>query len=348
MDPTPLNTAQQVPPPQPLYPQPGYPPQQGYPPQGPPPGYQPQPGYSSQPGYAPPQQGYPPQPGYAPQPGYPTQPGYQAVPQGVPAYHPGVQYVYVADPMSELAMSTGVVIKQEPQFLEAITGCESPNRYFVFAQSPQGGMKLLFKCREFSTCCMRNCCPASSREFSMKIKHVAAQINLNEDFSMPFVDVSRPFKCTCCCLERPEMIVTSGDKQPFGRIRQPFTCCDPEFEIYDNTGTSRYFVHADCCQCGLLCANNFCGKLSEVDFQIFSSASRANPVGLICKKIANAAELITSADSYQINFPADASPQDKLLLIVTGLMIDYQFFEESASDNSNNNTYNSTRTYNNY
>ena len=134
------------------------------------------------------------------------------------------------------------------------------------------------------------------------------------------------------------MIVTLGDNQPFGRIKQPFTCCDPEFEIYDNTGSSRYIIHADCCQCGLLCANNFCGKLSEVRFEIYNTGARDKPVGLIYKKSANMSELVTSADSYQINFPPQATPQDKLLLIVAGLMIDYQYFEESASSNDNTTT----------
>ena len=44
-------------------------------------------------------------------------------------------------------------------------------------------------------------------------------------------------------------------------------------------------------------------------------------------------EVITDADSYQVSFPKNASPNDKLLLIALGLMIDYQYFETDASDN---------------
>lgn len=323
----------QVPPQQqPLYPQPGVPPQQPY--QAP---YPPQP---TQP-YTQPSV---PQPGYAP-------PGYQPVPQqatvapvavapvavapvaAVPAY--GVQYVFVTDPMAELALSTGVLIKQEEQFFEQFAGCEMPNRYYVFSQSPQGGMKLLFICKEFSDCCARNCCPANTRELSMKIKHVGVQAQINDDYTTSFVTALKPFKFTCACFERPVMRVsfTQGG-QPVGKVKQPFTCCDPEFEIFDNAGSMRYFVHADCCQCGLLCANNFCGKMSEAYFQVYSSAARGVPVGRIFKKVARGVgEILTSADSYQIDFPQGATPQDKLLLIVTGLMIDYQFFEQSANDN---------------
>jgi hypothetical protein len=70
--------------------------------------------------------------------GYNTNPyqaqGYvnQPMPQVGAAPRPlfgGIQYVYVPDPMTELALSTGVLIRQEAQFLEQISGCESPNRY---------------------------------------------------------------------------------------------------------------------------------------------------------------------------------------------------------------------------
>ena len=169
----------------------------------------------------------------------------QPINPGIPP-HPGqfiggIQYVYCADPMTELNYSTGVLIRQQPQFFEMYTGCESPNRYYVFSQSRQGGMKLLFKCKEISGCCMRNCCPANSREFNMVIKHIANSANLDDNFQKTFVNVVKPFKCTCCCLERPEMIVTfSESNQPLGKNKQPFTCYNPKITIYDNDRDLKY------------------------------------------------------------------------------------------------------------
>jgi hypothetical protein len=175
-----------------------------------------------------------------------------------PPSYGGNKYIYVPDPMAELAMSTGVLIRQEAQFLEQITGCESPNRYFVFSQSPQGGMKLLFKCKEQSGCCMRNCCPANSREFNMLIKHVKNASNLDDNYSAPYLHISKPFKCTCCCLDRPEMLAYfCSTHLSLGKIKQPMNCCDPEFYIYDGNVTKRYTIYADCCQCGLFCKNNY-------------------------------------------------------------------------------------------
>ena len=313
-------------------------------------------GYSpvSNPGYQPPYQqgGYPQAPGgYVQAPGgYPQAPGgygsnpYQAQgyanqpmpPTAMPPVHfAGITYTYVLDPMQELALSPSVLIRQQPQFFEQISGCESPNRYFVFSQSPQTGFKMLFKCKEQSECCQRNCCSASMREFVMDIKHIANAGALNENFQNSFVHVNKPFKCTCCCLERPEMIANySANGELVGKVKQPFSCCDPIFTIYDNAGTMRYFIYADCCQCGLCCSGP-CAKMSEVAFNIYRDANMGQPIGSIVKKIANFSELITSADSYQVNFPADARPNEKLLLIITGLMIDYQFFEERAGNDDN-------------
>lgn len=313
-------------------------------------------GYSpvSNPGYQPPYQqgGYPQAPGgYVQAPGgYPQAPGgygsnpYQAQgyanqpmpPTAMPPVHfAGITYTYVLDPMQELALSPSVLIRQQPQFFEQISGCESPNRYFVFSQSPQTGFKMLFKCKEQSECCQRNCCSASMREFVMDIKHIANAGALNENFQNSFVHVNKPFKCTCCCLERPEMIANySANGELVGKVKQPFSCCDPIFTIYDNAGTMRYYIYADCCQCGLCCSGP-CAKMSEVTFNIYRDANMGQPIGSIVKKIANFSELITSADSYQVNFPADARPNEKLLLIITGLMIDYQFFEERAGNDDN-------------
>ena len=327
-------------------------------------------GYSAVPnpgGYVPPPQpvdysqpgvgGYPQAPGGYPQAagGYPQSPGgyganpYQAqgyanqpMPQmaATPVIFPGITYTFVLDPMQELAMSTGVLIRQQPQFFEQISGCESPNVYFVFSQSPQAGTKLLFKCKEYSECCERQCCSASVREFTMDIKHIANEMGLRESFQNSFIRVHKPFKCTCFCLERPEMTANySQGGTLLGRVRQPFTCCDPKFEIYDNSGSLKYYIYADCCQCGICCANNFCGKMSEARFSIYNDANLTQMVGSIVKKTATVSELLTSADSYQITFPVNALPNEKLLIIIAGLMIDYQYFEEKAGENNNNNTY---------
>jgi hypothetical protein len=242
----------------------------------------------------------------------------------------GIKLMYVLDPMQELELSKSVFIRQEPtSYFET---CEAKNRFYVFTESVEGGPKLLFKCKERSGCCVRTWCPASSRSFNMLVKHIASLANLDEDFSKPFVEILRPYKCTCCCLARPEMLVKfgGGDNRLLGKIKEPFSCFDPVFDIYNENGVVKYRIHADCCQCALLCRFNACGKIHEGIFNIMESS---NIVGSIIKKKATIFEIHNTADSYLINFPPNATPTEKMLLIAAGLMIDYQYFEEPPRNN---------------
>jgi hypothetical protein len=225
-----------------------------------------------------------------------------------------------------------LIIRQQPELFEAITGCETANRYHVYGQTGQE-LKYLFKCMEKSGFCMRSCCPSNIREFNMEIIHI---LNLGpQPVSKLFANAMKPLMCPCFCCCRPEMTLLLGEqKEIVGKIVNPYTCCDPEFEIFDKSGNVKFKVHADCCQCGLRCANNICGKFSSANFDIYDGAM-TNKVGQISRMPAQSyAEMVTDADSYQINFPAQASAEDKLLLIALGLMIDYQYFESGSNDSN--------------
>ena len=76
-----------------------------------------------------------------------------------------------------------------------------------------------------------------------------------------------------------------------------------------------------------------CGKLSEVVFNILNPDNK-EIIGNITKKAANSSEVFSNADSYQVTFPQNTTPNDKFLLTGLGLMIDYQFFESGSSTRS--------------
>ena len=81
-------------------------------------------------------------------------------------------------------------------------------------------------------------------------------------------------------------------------------------------------IFGDCCQLGLHCG---CigKKLSTIKFDI---NHKGHTVGNIKKMTSTLGEFFTKADSFQIIFPTSATPEDKILLILAGLMIDYQNF----------------------
>ena len=232
-------------------------------------------------------------------------------------------FVYFQDPMTELAESSGAVIRQQVEMIEALTGCETQNRYHVFLQT-QMGLKYAFKCNEKSDACSRCCCPGESRPFTMIIRHIISYDQLNSDLAKIIIQIDKPCTMACCCLCRPHMDVRFVDTNQFlGRVRQPCTCCDLETEIYDGSGNLRYQIIGDCCQFGLCCGST-AQKLASIKFNIIQNGMI---VGSMRKLGANFGEFFTKADSYQILFPANATPQEKMLLIIAGLMIDYQYFE---------------------
>jgi hypothetical protein len=123
--------------------------------------------------------------------------------------------------------------------------------------------------------------------------------------------------------------------QKIGRVVEPFKCCDPTFQIFNCAEQQKYNIIANCCQCGL-----FCKKCAETKFDIFSNFSNnegSTPAGSITKKFSGLIqELFTDADNFEIFFPEDATPEDKLMIIGTTLMIDYRHFEDNGDQSKRN------------
>jgi hypothetical protein len=282
---------------------------------------------------------YPPQP----VPIIATDPNLTGMPMGpmVPPPYAGPMinspqnFAFIQDPFSEIGQCYGAIIRQQPNLLEAVTGCTAQNRYHVFLQSAYG-IKYAFKCNEHSDTCARCCCSSSSRPLKMTIRHVLSYQELDTDLSKIFINIDKPCQCGCLCLCRHYMdVILTDNNQRLGYITEQCTCCDIENKVFDAKGNLRYDVHGDCCQFGLCCGGGGAKKLANIYFEI---RQNGNVVGSIKKLSANIGEFFTNADSYQITFPPNATPADKILLIITGLMLDYQNF-----DNNENNTYHDYR-----
>lgn len=64
---------------------------------------------------------------------------------------------FVTDYKLALGPAKSALLKQKIQLLEIITGCEAKNRYNVFLKYPNDTYSYIFKCKEESDCCSRNC-----------------------------------------------------------------------------------------------------------------------------------------------------------------------------------------------
>lgn len=215
--------------------------------------------------------------------------------------------------------------------MEMLSGCEQNNTYLVFPLSKDGEKKgkKLFKCKEKSSFCAKQCMSSDCRPFQLKI-------NLEDDSeeldNEPFLLLDRPCKCTYMCLNRPEMTVTwveDGKSEYVGKIRDPWTCFNIVNEIYDKDNNLRYLVDGSCCQIGMHCK----GPLEcceTIDFDIKTPSGEV--VSTLQKRSPGCAKaMFSDADNFAVNFPANATKEDKALLMCTTLFLDFRYFEEKPN-----------------
>ncbi len=236
-----------------------------------------------------------------------------------------------------LAERGGVYIKQRFDWEEAISGCETENVYYVYPLSKDGDKKgnVLFKCKEKSSCCARMCLSGECRPFQVSINTMDK--NFEELDNEPFLRIDRTCKCTCYCFNRPEInvyYVEKGTEEKIGKITDPFNCCDLVLEVFDRAGQLRYKVDGSCCQLGIWCKFP-CEPCQQIDFSIkapsgdvLSEIKKTSPG---CLKAA-----ISDADNFALNFPAEATKEDKALLLAAVIFLDFRHFEENPQQHKGN------------
>ena len=252
----------------------------------------------------------------------------------------------VPDALSELVNAKEVIVEQKIELMEALTGCETPNRYNVFLIDKERQKKFLFKCKEESNWFCRNCVFSSNRSFYLKMHHIVSS-NKNTDYKHTIADFERHFMCTCFCCCRPKMegffkgeesgdinifSQNNGTRESMGKVVEPFSC-SPTLLIYGNDGKVRWKIYGEYCQCGFWARDISVGKCYEVDFWIYdydADVSNQKPVGNIHKLFKGLSELVTDSDAFILTFPKKANAIERLMLIGSVIMIDYRFYEDLA------------------
>jgi hypothetical protein len=147
------------------------------------------------------------------------------------------------------------------------------------------------------------------------------------------VTVNRPFRCCvysckCCCYQ--EATVTSGGNE-LGSVKETCWFCVPSLKVFDNQGKQIYLVHSPTC-CGGMCINccaegNPCGKgCCKQSFRIYDpdladTNGDAPYLGMILKKPKSlAVEVLTDANAFEIEFPKNATVDQKGIILGLGLL----------------------------
>jgi len=236
-----------------------------------------------------------------------------------------------------LAERGGIFVKQKFDWQEAFSGCETENVYEVYGVNKDGEKKgkAIFKCKEKSGCCSRQFMSAECRPFIVTINTVDDEFE--ELDNEPFLKIERPCKCTCYCFNRPEITVTwveGGRNEYLGKIKDPWNWCDLLVTVQDKNNEIRYKIDGSCCQLGMHCKAP-CEPCQTIDFEIKSPGG--DNVGHLTKKSQGCFKaMISDSDNFAMTFPANATKEDKALLMCAIIFLDFRYFEENPNGGKKN------------
>jgi len=202
---------------------------------------------------------------------------------------------------------------QKKEALELCCDIEVKNNYTMQSNS---GAELYLS--ESSECCERVCCgPNRSLTFNV---HAGP----NEHFPVIY-KLNKAFHLAGCCFCRPKMNVVGGDNRGVGRIYDPCRCCCIlDNKLYDQEDRLKWTVKGSTCQLGVCCP---CGS---AEFPI-NDASTNRRVGNVEKQSNGLAECCFAANKFQIDFPRDATVDEKALFIGSAMLIDVEYFERKKN-----------------
>ena len=223
------------------------------------------------------------------------------------------------------------------EIIEKINGCRiccdcsSENEYNIFVKE-DGIKKFLLSCREDSNSTNKFFCAKPRREFNMYVNHFETfSETTKKQKKANFLHLWKPYKCPFFGYSRPLLEIYLKGKK-YGEIKEPFIkCCDPIFEIYNQKNELRYKFYNNCCQAGFIFSKLRCGQCCNVDIPIYIGIEEENfsnnHIGIIKKyPDENYNSITTNTSSYQVKFPDDASAEDKVLLLMGVILMDYRYY----------------------
>ena len=147
---------------------------------------------------------------------------------------PSQEITYCENQMEDLALSAGALIRQYLSKNDAVSSYETQIKYEVLLQS-NTGLKLAFKCVKSAGYCCKG--------LRIQMINITSPAEIVTDICKVFLRAERSCCGGCLCFCRPSMNIKMEDNQKFiGAIREPFTCCGQDYEIYDDTGNVIYQI----------------------------------------------------------------------------------------------------------
>jgi hypothetical protein len=210
-------------------------------------------------------------------------------------------------------------ISQRFELLEAVTGCETKNKYDI--EGAAGGPMFV---HEESECMKRICC-GPQRELTLFVhmgsnKEAPVIVKFHKDCHLDM---------DCPCL-RPTMQVYDINDNQLGRVHDPCNCCCLTSNAYDAQDNHLYQINGNPCQLGLCCRfPNGTACVCDVNFDITNMQNENAAHGQITKKWGGLKEVCGTANNFEVVWPQGCDVNTKSLLLASVFLVDIQNFERS-------------------
>ena len=218
-----------------------------------------------------------------------------------------------------------VKIDQDTTCIDCISPFFLSNKYSVYYP---GTNNKLYEFHEKSNCCERffffKC-----RAFNMRIYNISN----NSNNSSVILEGDKRFAGGIISIfgcGKPKMSIRVLSPQGYylGKVAMNWdncccaSCCNPRVEIIDNAGRIKYTIFANCFSIG-----SYYYRLTKCCDILYHIIQDNKKVGSITKIPCDSCRIcFTKADQYTLKFPKLSTPEDKMLLIIGCILIDYQSF----------------------
>lgn len=227
---------------------------------------------------------------------------------------------------AELKDLTQVDIRQDASCIDCCLPMCTENVFNVFMPNSE---QKLYEFKEDSGC-LERCCCYKCHSFKMKIHNFVNEKNSASVIMEGEKEFSCGILCNCLGCGKPYLSVEVKSPQGLilGKTSMNYSCCccaccSSKIEIVDNTGIAKYIVKGSCC----FPVGCFCGPCAKCCSCSFGVNKDSQEVGVIKKNCCSSCRTwCTKATDYTINFPEEATPQEKMLIIIASILIDSQNF----------------------
>lgn len=239
--------------------------------------------------------------------------------------------------INSLTNVSELVIKQHLSITEALTGWEKCNRYNLW--NAKTGEILFFAREEKIHCCTRNMC-GSEREFTMpfvdstgnevfRLEKPRALVSLCCNVCTSFCLSC----CTCCGMDTnlTNLTVKINETPEFFAIQKEMTstlcCTKPFYKIRDlKEDKVVYTVSHDSCVTSAVCCGDVVYHVEDNERKLVGNLTKYWGGGKSCWTEC------TSASTFVLKFPENATNRQKVALIAMQLLLDFAYYQVNGED----------------